>query len=1307
MQRSAARKLVTQTATAAVASVLVLLATGSCDTAPTAFLVNGPGQLGNDPPTLQIVEPIENVTRSQGSPLLIRWVDTDSDDNAEISFELVSIANSARVPLVTGLAENDLSGPDSVTVGTTLVPQGSYQLVGTINDGTNDPVQSYATVGGTEVGTRIIVRITGEGEGQQSVPPVLAVTQPAFGQSVTQDDIVRVTVIPSILGEDPNRPFDPDSDILMTLLLDLDQDPNNDDPSNPDPNEIIVLEQRNVSEGSFEAQLFTITVDLDQIPARQGGLPYFVRVTASDLENPRVHRYAVGTINVNQLASGTVDLANIGSITSGARFYGFNPGALTGSSISSVSDFDVDGAADFVMVSQKGNPRNVGPVGEAYLVYGQVGQTNAGDPDPTLPGVRFGGAIPVNSIAQTVSGVIFEAPANRLGDDFHTDGITDVSFIDDIGEDGRPDLLFGLAHVAGAFEGMDFDPGDSDIQAEDTLSIRVEIRERLVEVFEDDESVSQTSYRGVTDTTISALQSGTALGSENTITWQNDPDGDRRWALLKYEDLLSFIPDNIDTIEVGSISAELEVRVLGTEGSDATVHRAITDFNNFTTYNSYAGQDPVEGVDYLEDDFGSVSGGSSEIVSVGVDDYVTQLLDGILAVDDNELRFIFVPPVGDQADDGEGVELGRIRSSEDFPEGERPKLVIEYARENVQGGTGCYPDLFVNNETDQVDGLDDTYIYAGGMTVVVDSTNRDNSPRFSEVPERLDTTSVSLELSGQRIDARNSEALGEVGIDSDILARADDYNSEERIAGARFVAGWYDFVDDNLQNQPPRNGLFGQSVASMLDVNLDGLNEIVVSAPRNELYISELEDAFGANATHRNSTFYEGSIVVFPGTDYNDTDWREFSSDDEGNSVIPVLDQQNNSPFGSCTSTPPVARHVFLPTDDFEIFAEAIDDGLGGARSAGDFNQDGIGDLVCGAPLNDRNAVSDTGAAYILYGRSVLGDYLLSNADDPILRTPMLRIRGVSTRDQVGWRQTSGLDVNGDRIDDVFISTPWADFGGISRNVCADDFNRDGLVNDQDLQLTDFNNCERTVGDAVFSDDRCKVFDYDNDNDIDFDDQCVFCCLSGTCTPDSACVVGTQEPCCDDMVDNGFVGVIFGGVFTDGDRTINQLASTDLSGARFFGAGAQHLAGWDVASAGDFNQDGFGDLLIAAPGEIRVDTAGRKRLGVVYLIFGGTHLANTTSNLSLVGSEDLPGIVFLSPYVAGRPNEAAPVTVAGIGDINNDGFDDIAIGNPKADFIDLSFPQGPEAPGLDAEVGRRRNAGDVYVIYGNNFGSNR
>lgn len=310
----------------------------------------------------------------------------------------------------------------------------------------------------------------------------------------------------------------------------------------------------------------------------------------------------------------------------------------------------------------------------------------------------------------------------------------------------------------------------------------------------------------------------------------------------------------------------------------------------------------------------------------------------------------------------------------------------------------------------------------------------------------------------------------------------------------------------------------------------------------------------------------------------------------------------------------------------------------------------------------------------------------------------MLRVRGLKRGDQIGWRQAAGLDVNGDRIDDVFIASPRTDFGGITR-TCP--------FETGDLPLSSFNGCVTNSPDQLFSDDNCSQFDFDSDGDVDDDDECVFCCLSSECSPDAECTFGRGGDCCADLVDNGFVGIIFGGVMIDGDRTIAQLATSQLPGVIFFGSQAGHRAGMDVSSAGDFNKDGFGDILIVAPGESRADSAGRQRLGVVYLIFGGTHLTNTRWNLKDVGSTALPGMVFVSPYVRGRPNEAAPITADLIGDINNDGFGDIAIGNPRADFIDPSFPQGPNAPGSDPATGRRSDVGDVYVIYGNNFGTNR
>ena len=166
-----------------------------------------------------------------------------------------------------------------------------------------------------------------------------------------------------------------------------------------------------------------------------------------------------------------------------------------------------------------------------------------------------------------------------------------------------------------------------------------------------------------------------------------------------------------------------------------------------------------------------------------------------------------------------------------------------------------------------------------------------------------------------------------------------------------------------------------------------------------------------------------------------------------------------------------------------------------------------------------------------------------------------------------------------------------------------------------------------------------------------------------------------------------------------------DVGTPALAGVRFIGATIGARAGHDIASAGDFNRDGYGDLLISSPGERRDVNVGdingdgiddiETRLGVVYLIFGGTHLMNKTFNLSEVGNPQLPGMVMISRFVLGSENEAELETVGGLGDIDGDGFDDIALGAPTADFVNPNSPSQ-----------RRNDAGEMYIIYGNNFGSN-
>lgn len=179
-------------------------------------------------------------------------------------------------------------------------------------------------------------------------------------------------------------------------------------------------------------------------------------------------------------------------------------------------------------------------------------------------------------------------------------------------------------------------------------------------------------------------------------------------------------------------------------------------------------------------------------------------------------------------------------------------------------------------------------------------------------------------------------------------------------------------------------------------------------------------------------------------------------------------------------------------------------------------------------------------------------------------------------------------------------------------------------------------------------------------------------------------------------VDSGYVGIVFGGRKLTGENTFSasQVGTPQLPGVIFYGTQAGGRAGAIIADAGDFNHDGYHDLLICAPGETRVVDE-QVRRGVAYLVFGGPHLNNGFYYLSAVGTSALPGIVFISPYVRGTADEAVIDWVGPAGDVDGDGFADVLIGLSKADFVN------PLEPGQ-----RRVDAGECYLVYGNNTGTN-
>lgn len=115
--------------------------------------------------------------------------------------------------------------------------------------------------------------------------------------------------------------------------------------------------------------------------------------------------------------------------------------------------------------------------------------------------------------------------------------------------------------------------------------------------------------------------------------------------------------------------------------------------------------------------------------------------------------------------------------------------------------------------------------------------------------------------------------------------------------------------------------------------------------------------------------------------------------------------------------------------------------------------------------------------------------------------------------------------------------------------------------------------------------------------------------------------------------------------------------------------------GFPVASVDANTSNGFGD------NDNFVDLGSTSLIKTVVIHVNGP--ANSAAAI-----DDL---VIFDP----SPDEGPVEAVSAIGDIDNDGFPDVILGAPRADFINILEP-----------CNRRRSAGEAYIVYGNNFGLN-
>ncbi|MFO7797694.1 MAG: integrin alpha [Promethearchaeia archaeon] len=324
-----------------------------------------------------------------------------------------------------------------------------------------------------------------------------------------------------------------------------------------------------------------------------------------------------------------------------------------------------------------------------------------------------------------------------------------------------------------------------------------------------------------------------------------------------------------------------------------------------------------------------------------------------------------------------------------------------------------------------------------------------------------------------------------------------------------------------------------------------------------------------------------------------------------------------------------------ISLSNFSLYGEQNNSNFGRALTGiGDVNGDGYDDFIISAPYFDTLNKNNVGKVYLFFGNSSWNQIInCSNSDASFI--------GEYENNEIGNSIAGAGDVNGDGYDDFLIGT---------RNFAISTDNNVGKVYlflGKETGWSKNTNCSEAdgsfIGEAAKDDAGSSLSGAGDVNKDGYDDF-----LIGADSFDNSSMAN--------------VGKVY--LFLGKDSGWGKNTECSNANASFIGEKEFDKVGYDLADAGDVNDDGYNDFLFSST----KNSQGGTDAGKIYLILGKETEWQKNLNCSEADAS----------FIGEASGDLAGWSIDGAGDINGDNFDDIIIGAPS----------------------NRENKGKTYVFFG-------